>query len=92
MCASSRPRRWNVNSNSCKHDVHINQTGARCIPFVQKWVQGYNEAIDKVGNMEIAFKITQAIITKDYAVWRSSESIDWVVSYFVMTATNQFFT
>ncbi len=83
-------RTGNNNSDSCNHGVNISYAVMDCEPFLREWLRGYNEAIDKVGNMEIAFKITQAIATKDYAVWGSSESIDWVVSYFLMTATKQF--
>ena len=72
------------------HEVGISKAIMDCESFLREWLQGYNDAIDKVGNMEIAFKITQEI-TKDHAVWKSSEYIDWVVSYFLKTATNQFF-
>eukprot|EP00986_Skeletonema_menzelii_P008682 scaffold3767_cov116-Skeletonema_menzelii.AAC.7 len=82
--------RRNGNSDRCDHGMDIFKGGIHCVSFVQKWLQGYNDAIDKVGNMEIAFKITQAVSTKEDAVWGSSESIDWVVSYFLMTATKQF--
>eukprot|EP00984_Skeletonema_dohrnii_P025079 scaffold14195_cov155-Skeletonema_dohrnii-CCMP3373.AAC.26 len=88
--SSSVGGRRNGNSDSCNHGLDMNEMGMACLPFVQKWLQGYNDAIDKVGNMEVAFKITQAITTKEDAVWGSSESIDWLVSYFLMTATKQY--
>ena len=85
-------RNRNGNSGGCDHgwDISKEKEAIDCLPFLQRWLQGYNDAIDKVGNMEIAFKITQAV-TKEYAtVWGSSDSIDWLVSYFLMTATKQF--
>jgi len=78
-------------NGNCNHGLDMNEMGMACVPFVQKWLQGYNEAIDKVGNMEVSFKITQAHTNEDAdAVWGSSESIDWLVSYFLMTATKQY--
>mmetsp|Transcript_16288 Transcript_16288/g.24156 ORF Transcript_16288/g.24156 Transcript_16288/m.24156 type:complete len:183 (+) Transcript_16288:70-618(+) len=87
---SSRMQRMQVGGRcNGNHGLDMNEMGMACVPFVQKWLQGYNDAIDKVGNMEISFKITQAL-TKEDAVWGSSESIDWLVSYFLMTATKQY--
>ena len=46
----------------CNHGLDLSKKGMDCVGFVQRWLQEYNTAIDKVGgNMEIAFKITHAV-------------------------------
>ena len=77
------------NTDECNHGLDMTKKGMDCLGFVQRWLQEYNTAIDNVGNMEIAFKITHAV-TKEYAVWEDPASIDWLVSYFLMTATKQY--
>lgn len=81
--------RSSTTTDECNHGLDLSKKGMDCVGFVQRWLQEYNTAIDKVGNMEIAFKITHAV-TKAYAVWEDPASIDWLVSYFLMTATKQF--
>jgi len=76
-------------TDECNHGLDLSKKGMDCVGFVQRWLQEYNTAIDNVGNMEIAFKITHAVTT-EYAVWEDPASCDWLVSYFLMTATKQF--
>ena len=81
-----------VSSDKCNHGLHLTKKGWIVdFHFVQRWLQEYNIAFDKVGNLETAFKITRAA-TKKYAVWKDPASMDWLVSYFLRTATKQFLT